>query len=167
MKLERSFFARDCTQVAPDLVGKLIVRQLGGEKIILRISETEAYLGQQDSACHAYRGKTERNRLLWEKPGTIYIYLCYGIHWLLNAISGQEGQPQGVLIRACRGFDGPGKLTKKLRIDKSLNGGDFTCSDELWLEDDGFRPELERLPRVGINYANPEDVAALLRFREK
>ena len=167
-RLKTEFFARDCLTVAPELVGKLIVHEAPGGTLALRITETEAYRGENDTACHAHRGKTGRNRLLWEAPGTVYIYLCYGIHWLINAITGAEGEPQGVLIRACEGaYNGPGKLTRALGLDGAVNGISFVSSPELGIFDDGLRPELERLPRVGIGYASPEDQARLWRFRLK
>lgn len=163
-KLDIDFFSRDCLQVAPGLVGKIIAHKIDGEILRLRVTETEAYRGCEDSACHAYRGKTERNKLLWEKPGTVYVYLCYGIHWLLNAITGSEGQPQGVLIRACEGYGGPGKLTKRLQIDKTLNGDSFVTSERIWFEDDGLHPEICTAKRVGIGYATQEDQDRLWRF---
>ena len=163
-KLHEEFYARDSLAVARGCVGKLIAHRLPDGIIIrLRISEAEAYRGEADTACHASRGKTPRSAMLWEKPGTIYVYLCYGMHWMLNVITGREGEPQGVLIRACLEAPGPGRLTKKLRIGKELNGGSFLGS-ELWLEDDGARPEIVAAPRVGIDYAAPEDRDAPWRF---
>lgn len=151
--------------VAPDLVGKLIVRHLSdGSSVTLRISETEAYCGESDTACHASKGRTKRNELLWREAGTIYVYLCYGIHNLLNIITGEEGQPQGVLIRACADYEGPGKLTKKLCIDRSLNGVSVLDNAEICIYDDGYRPKIVRKKRVGIEYALPADRDALLRF---
>ena len=110
-RLGQDFFARDCLEVAPAMVGKLLFCASADGPRCLRITETEAYRGTEDTACHASRGKTQRNKLLWYAPGTVYVYLCYGIHWMLNAITGEEGQPQGVLIRACEGYPGPGRLT--------------------------------------------------------
>ena len=108
--------------VAPELVGKILVhRDVSGQELRLRISETEAYAGVDDTACHAHKGKTPRTRLLWEDAGTVYIYLCYGVHWMLNIITGEKDVPQGVLIRACEGHPGPGRLTKALGITKELN----------------------------------------------
>ncbi len=165
-RLSSDFYARDCLELAPDLVGKVLVHRLpDGRELRARISETEAYRGIEDSACHAHRGMTERNKLLWESPGTVYIYLCYGIHWLLNVISGQAGQPQGVLIRACNGYPGPGRLTKYLMIDKSLNGSSFVSSKNIWIEDDGFKPCIVQDRRVGISYAAKEDQEKLWRFK--
>jgi len=163
-RLNADFFSRDCLELAPDLVGKILVHRIGDELLRLRVTETEAYRGCEDTACHASRGKTARNRLLWEKPGTVYIYLCYGMHYLLNVISGREGEPQGVLIRACESYPGPGRLTKYLRIDKAQNGTSFVDSPELWFEDDGLRPEITTGKRVGIGYASEEDQARQWRF---
>lgn len=164
-KLEQTFFARSCLQVAPELCGKLLCRRLDDGRVLsLRITETEAYNGTADTACHAHRGRTPRAEMLWREPGTVYVYLCYGIHWLLNVITGQAEDPQGVLIRACDGFGGPGKLTKQLRISGELNGCSFLSSDQIWLEDDGFRPRIGTDKRVGIAYAAQEDQDRPWRF---
>ncbi|MCH5194562.1 MAG: DNA-3-methyladenine glycosylase [Oscillospiraceae bacterium] len=166
--LDENFFHRDVLEVAPDLVGKLIVRTLDdGTEISLRITETEAYRGEEDTACHASKGRTERTEVLYMKAGTIYVYLCYGVHWLMNVVTGDEGQPQAVLFRACQVYDGPGKLTKKLGIDKSFNRESFCKNPRIRIEDDGYRPEIETLPRVGIDYAAPEHRDALWRFADK
>ena len=111
-RLDYAFFHRHALEVAPDLVGKLLVHN----DIALRISETEAYCGESDTACHAHKGRTKRTEVLYADAGTVYVYLCYGMHWLMNVITGEENDPQGVLIRACVEADGPGKLTKKLGI---------------------------------------------------
>ncbi len=163
-RLGEEFFARDCLALAPELVGKILFHRVGDELLSLRVTETEAYRGCEDTACHASKGKTARNSVLWEKPGTVYVYLCYGVHWLLNVISGSEGEPQGVLIRACEGYPGPGRLTKYLRIGGEQNKMSFVDSDELWFADDGLRPEIRTAPRVGIGYASGEDQARLWRF---
>ena len=110
MKLDNDFFHRDCLDVAPDLVGKILVRKTeSGEIMKLRITETEAYRGTEDKACHASKGRTPRTELLYGKSGIIYVYLCYGIHWASNVIIGEAGFPQGVLIRACEGYEGPAR----------------------------------------------------------
>lgn len=166
--LEEGFFHRDCLEVAPDLVGKLIIRTLeSGEKITLRITETEAYRGEEDTACHASKGRTPRTELLYREAGVIYVYLCYGIHWLMNVITGEKEQPQGVLIRACQSYEGPAKLTKRLQIDKSFNGSSFINNDRIMIADDGFSPEIVRLKRVGIDYATPEYRDILWRYAQK
>jgi DNA-3-methyladenine glycosylase len=163
MKLNKSFFSRDCLQVAPALVGKLLILQTHDGERRLRITETEAYRGEEDTACHAHRGKTKRTEVLYMSAGTIYVYLCYGIHWLLNIVTGTVGSPQAVLIRACDGADGPGKLTKALGITGKLNRADITDC-ELSIVDDGARPVITTRPRVGINYASREDREKPWRF---
>ncbi len=167
MKLGRSFFERDALEVAPDLVGKTLVSALpGGAERRLIISETEAYRGEEDTACHAHRGRTRRTEPLYMSGGHFYIYLCYGIHWLLNAVTGPRDLPQGVLIRACRGFGGPGKLTKQLGIDGCFNGMAVDECPGLWFEDEGRSVNIITAPRVGIAYASPEDRERPWRFIE-
>ncbi len=154
MRLGAEFFHRDCLEVAPDLVGKLLVHRLpDGTELRERIAETEAYRGTEDLGCHASKGKTPRNSLLWRESGTIYVYLCYGMHLMMNVITGEKEQPQGVLLRAGEIHNGPGKLTKALRVDKACNGGSFTDGGEYWFEDDGFTCTTHTAPRVGIDYA--------------
>ncbi len=165
MRLERDFFARDVLEVAPALVGKWLVHAGPAGQLRLRITETEAYRGEADSACHASRGRTKRTEVLYGAPGTIYVYLCYGIHWLLNLVTGAAEEPQAVLIRACQGAPGPGRLTKALGVDGGFNRGDITKSPALWVEDDGLRCSILRDTRVGIAYAAPEDRERLWRFK--
>ncbi len=160
MKLGYAFYHRPCVEVARELVGKVLVH---GETR-LRITETEAYCGEADTACHAHRGRTKRTEVMYGKAGTIYIYLCYGVHWLLNIVTGEEGEPEAVLIRACETKNGPGKLTKAMGITGQLNRGDI-CGEELWVEDDGFRCDIVERTRVGIGYASPEDQARLWRYK--
>ena len=160
-RLDLQFFQRHCLQVAPDLVGKILVFQ--GQT--LRISETEAYCGETDTACHACRGRTKRNEVLYARAGTVYVYLCYGMHWMLNIITGEENDPQGVLIRACVDAPGPGRLTKKLGITGQLNRSHVTDEDILWIADDGLRCRIIPDKRVGIGYASREDQDRLWRFK--
>lgn len=153
-RLDFEFFHRDCLAVAPDLVGKILVHRLpDGTELRERIAETEAYRGTEDKACHASRGRTPRNSILWQESGVIYVYLCYGVHYLLNVITGEKEQPQGVLFRAGEVHDGPGKLTKFLQLDKSFNGSNFCTHPELWIEDDGTPCFWRTDVRVGIDYA--------------
>ena len=162
MKLQQDFYHRPCLEVARDLVGKVLV--CGDKK--LRISETEAYVGEADTACHAHKGKTRRTEVMYMEAGTIYVYLCYGIHWLLNIVTGEEGQPEAVLIRACVEAPGPGKLTKTLGITGALNR-ESICGDSLWVENDGFACQVVTDKRVGIGYASQEDQDRLWRFKMK
>ena len=154
------FFHRPCVAVARDLVGKVLVHR--GQR--LRITETEAYCGENDTACHANRGRTKRTEVMYMEAGTVYVYLCYGMHWMLNLVTGEEGQPEAVLIRACQEAPGPGRLTKKLGITGEQNRSSAVTSDVLWVEDDGFSCTITAAPRVGIGYASAEDQARLWRF---
>ena len=166
-KLNYEFYHRPCLQVARELVGKWLVRRLpSGEVLRLRISETEAYCGEADTACHAHKGRTKRTEVLYGDAGTIYIYLCYGMHWLLNVVTGDAEDPQAVLIRACVDAPGPGRLTKALGINGALNRGSI-CGDELWIEDDGQACTVVTDKRVGIGYASQEDQDRLWRFKLK
>ena len=164
MTLTPEFFHRDCLEVAPDLVGKVLVRQTEAGELRLRILETEAYRGEEDTACHAHKGRTRRTEVLYAEAGTIYVYLCYGMHWLLNVVTGDAEDPQAVLIRACVDAPGPGRLTKALGITGELNRGSI-CGDELWIEDDGIPCEVVTDKRVGIGYASQEDQDRLWRFK--
>ena len=160
-RLSYEFYHRPCDQVARDLVGKLIVHK----DIRLRISETEVYWGEKDTACHAHKGRTRRTEVLYAPAGTIYVYLCYGMHWLLNIVTGEEEDPQAVLIRACAEAPGPGKLTKKLGITGEYNRKSILETEDFWIEDDGFRCEIIPDKRVGIGYASQEDQDRLWRFK--
>lgn len=159
-RLDYNFFHRHALQVAPELVGKLLVH----EGRTLRISETEAYCGTADTACHAHKGRTKRTEVLYMDAGTVYIYLCYGVHWLMNVITGDMDDPQGVLIRACVDAPGPGRLTKKLGITGEQNREDAVTSDTIWFADDGFRCQVATGKRVGIGYASQEDQDRPWRF---
>ena len=165
MRLNEEFFHRDCLELAPAMVGKIIVRRMpDGELRRLRITETEAYRGEEDTACHAHKGRTKRTEILYGESGTIYVYLCYGIHWLMNVISGDVEQPQGVLIRACENFPGPGRLTKRLAVDGSFNYRSAWKDGEIWFEDDGFTCSVTTDKRIGIGYASQKDQDRLWRF---
>lgn len=163
--LDKSFFDRDCLEVAPELVGKIIEHKVGDTILSLRITETEAYCGESDTACHASRGRTKRTEILYADSSTIYVYLCYGMHWLMNVITGGKENPQGVLIRACdNGMNGPGKLTKYLGINKELNGKSICNNSEICIYDDGKRFDIRTDKRVGISYAAQEDIDKPWRY---
>jgi DNA-3-methyladenine glycosylase len=164
MRLTEDFYSKNATELAPLLLGKLLCRAVGGSVIKLRVTETESYFGETDTACHASKGRTPRTEIMYRHGGFAYVYLCYGIHSLLNVVSGGAEHPQAVLIRGVEGFNGPGKLTKHLQITRSLNGENLTESDALWLEDDGFAAAYRAAPRVGIAYAAREDRERLWRF---
>lgn len=163
--LPYEFYRRDCVSVARDLVGKVLVHRTPDGLRRLRITETEAYWGEADTACHAHKGRTPRTEVLYADAGTVYIYLCYGIHWLLNIVTGDVDDPQAVLIRACEDHPGPGRLTKALGITGGLNRSCAWDGTGIWVEDDGFRCDIQPDKRVGIGYASQEDQQRLWRFK--
>lgn len=163
-RLDYDFFHRDCLDVARDLVGKVLVHDTKDGQLRLRILETEAYRGEEDTACHAHKGKTPRTEVMYRDAGTVYIYLCYGIHWLLNIVTGDEDSPQAVLIRGCETANGPGKLTKRMGITGELNRDNVVSGSRLWVEDDGASCAVKTGTRIGIGYASEEDQQRLWRF---
>jgi len=159
-KLEREFYVRDTIEIAKDLLGKYIVRKDGNKKIEGKIIETEAYIGPQDRASHAYKGKiTKRNEAEYLIGGHIYIYLVYGMHWQLNISTNKEGMPECVLIRALdkgKIANGPGKVCRYLKLDKSFYGEDLTKSKRIWIEDRNEKikeSDIKATKRIGIDYA--------------
>ena len=163
--IDREFYRRDVLEVAPALVGMSLVRTLpgGGERRHM-ITQTEAYAGEGDSACHAHHGRGKRSEMLYHDGGTVFVYLCYGVHWMLNIVTGVIDQPQGVLIRACEGAQGPGLLTKSLGIDGSFNGLDILSCPGLRLEGAPNSADIITAKRVGINYAGQIDIDRPWRF---
>jgi len=175
------FYERDTGTVAKNLLGCYLVRRIESEMLVGKIVEVEAYLGENDPACHASTGITERTRIFWGRPGVAYVFLIYGIYHCLNAITLPEGQTGCVLIRAVEpqqglelmirnrfGRDGkevsngPGKLCQSFRIDLSLNGIDLTTKESpLYIaEGSSANFEIKITPRIGIRKASKE----LLRF---
>jgi len=161
-KLGREFYIRPTLTVSKDLLGKYIVRKIGKKELAGKIMETEAYIGPQDKASHAYKGKiTNRNKVEYFSGGYVYIYLVYGMYWQLNIVTSKKNKPECVLIRALdlgKSADGPGKLCNYLKLDKSFYGEDLTKSNRIWLEDRGekvFSNRISAMPRVGIDYAGP------------
>lgn len=168
MRIDNSFYRQSAILAAPALVGKLFcIRNDNGEVLRYRITETECYMGTDDTACHASRGKTARNSALWLEGGFTYVYLCYGMYNMFNVITGEEGMPQGVLIRGVEGFMGPGRFTKGVGIDRSLDRIDMKSSERVWLEDDRFVAELVASPRIGIGYADEKDRERPWRFTDR
>lgn len=159
--LPQSFFNRKTLRVAEELIGKYLVREIDGKIIREMITETEAYVGEKDLACHTSRGKTKRNQVMFERAGTIYVYFTYGMHWMLNIVTEEKGYGTAVLIRGTENISGPARLTKALKIDKSLNGKKLGRKSGLWIEDSernkrqDTRNKIIRLPRVGVSYAGP------------
>ena len=159
------FFEQDTVSLAKGLIGKYIETNINGKNVMAQITETEAYLGESDSACHTYMGKhTERLDPMWQGGGTIYVYLCYGMHYMFNIVSKKQGQGEAVLIRATKEANGPGKLTKFLNITKELNGQSIVGNNCICVWDDCKKYSFKAKERVGINYALPKDRNAKLRF---
>jgi len=153
-RLERSFFARDVLKVAPELPGKILVRRFDDGSLVRKtILEVEAYRGVEDLACHASKGRTKRTEIMYYAGGKVYMYLIYGMYWMMNFVTGEKDIPQAVLLRGIDGFDGPGKLTRELRIDKSFYGEDLVTSNRIWVEDSQMEYDIIRTKRIGIDYA--------------
>ncbi|MGC9151197.1 MAG: DNA-3-methyladenine glycosylase [Microbacter sp.] len=168
VRLTNDFFQQDAHWVAPRLLGKIIVRRLDdGNEIRLKITETEIYYGQEDKACHASKGRTPRTEIMYAAGGKLYVYFIYGMYWLLNIVTGNEGHPQAVLIRGAEHFNGPGKVGRALHIDRSFYGEDIELSTRLWVEDHHFQPQYEMTTRVGIDYAGEEWISKPWRFVAK
>lgn len=169
--LQRAFYSRVTLRVAKDLLGKNLVRRIDSDELIGRIVEVEAYRGADDPASHAYRGRTGRNQVMFGKPGVAYVYFTYGNHYCLNIVTEPEGTPAAVLIRALepvarikmmkgnRGVtdvqnltNGPGKLTKTLKIGADLNGYDMVNGEALFVADveQPNKFQIISKPRVGI-----------------
>lgn len=155
--LPPSFFNRKTLKVAERLLGQYLVRQTREKTIRTKITETEAYVGPQDLACHSSRGKTERNKIMFNEAGTIYVYFTYGMHWMLNIVTEEKDFPAAVLIRGTENISGPGRLTKALKIDKKLNGLKLGRKTGLWIEKanklEAKSYKLIRTPRIGVTYA--------------
>ncbi len=158
--LGQKFFNRPTLDVARDLIGKHLCRRLQKGKILrARICETEAYDGFEDRASHAHSGMTPRTLVMFGPPGYGYIYLCYGVHWLLNISTREKDYPAAVLIRGVEGVSGPGRLTRHFQIDRAFNGQLLNRVSGLWIEDHGtpvHPEEIKATPRIGIDYAGPE-----------
>lgn len=143
---------------ARDLLGLHLVRRDRDGVQAHLITEVEAYDTERDLACHARFGRTPRSELLYREGGCWYVYLCYGVHEMLNLVVGPADYPAALLIRGLDGHGGPGRLTKALTIDRRLNGQPAHPVSGLWLEDRGTRVPsrlIRRTPRVGIDYAGP------------
>jgi len=170
--LPQSFYRDEVTLVARRLLGMRLVRNLDGTRVGGIIVETEAYRGEEDLACHAHVGRTRRNEMLYADGGKAYVYFTYGMHWLVNAVTGEEGFPAAVLIRAILPLEGseligqnragrpakdwcngPGKICQALSIDGELNGVSlYSEKDGLWIEEGN--PVSDDLvvcgPRIGL-----------------
>lgn len=153
-RLSPDFFLRDVLEVAPALIGKLLVRQFDDGRIErYRIVETEAYRGTEDLACHASKGRTPRTEIMFQEGGKVYVYFIYGMYWLLNLVTGEEGNASAVLIRGIEGFLGPGRVGRELQLDRSFYGENLSTSSRIWVEDAEPILEIKTSKRIGIGYA--------------
>lgn len=160
MRLRRKFFNRKTLPVARDLLGKYLVRKIGRKIIRAKIIETEAYIGQNDSASHASKGLTPRTEVMFGPAGFSYVYIVYGMYYCLNIVTESKGYPAAVLIRAVdlRGCNGPGKVCRELKIDRKLNRVDLTKSRKIWIEEneEAIKPsQIKKGKRIGVDYAGP------------
>ena len=169
--LSRVYFNRPTVQVARSLIGKYLVRVIDGRILAGKIVEVEAYVGSQDRACHAAKGRTQRTEVMFGPAGVAYVYLIYGMYHCLNVVTEREEFPSAVLIRAIelKGelIDGPGRLCRALEIDRSLNRVDLTTGESLWFEDRGEavgRGTVGAYSRIGVDYAGTW-AKKLWRFR--
>jgi DNA-3-methyladenine glycosylase len=153
--LPKNFFEKKTLTVARELIGKTLVRKLNGKIIRQKITEVEAYVGPHDLACHSSGGKTERNKIMFMKAGTIYVYFTYGMHWMLNIVTEAEGFPSAVLIRGTEAVSGPARLTKALGINKLLNGMPLGRKSGLWIEEGApiSNGKILKTKRIGVEYA--------------
>lgn len=160
--MPRDFYERNTLEVARDLLGCFLVREVGDHIVRAKIIETEAYIGEDDLACHASKGRTKRTETMYGGAGHAYVYLVYGMYHCLNIVTEKKDFPAAVLIRAVeienvliKQTDGPGKLCRFLGIDRMLNGADMTSGRELWIEREERIPDesVRVCKRIGIDYA--------------
>lgn len=150
--------SRDTVGLARWLLGKALVRRRRGAETRHLITEVEAYDSERDLACHASRGRTRRTETLYAAGGVWYVYLVYGMHHMLNIVTGPEGYPAAVLIRSAGPVAGPGRVTRALAIGRGLNGLPAVPTSGLHLEDVGIQFDMKRIratPRIGVDYAGP------------
>jgi len=168
-KLSRSFYARNAIDLAPALLGQILVHRFRGKTYRARIVETEAYVGEHDLACHASRGRTKRTEIMFGEPGHAYVYFIYGMYDMLNIVAAHKDDAQAVLIRAAEPLDeweadlgGPGKLCREMKMTVAMNGLDLT-GDRLFLLKGPTPRKIETSRRIGVDYAG-DWKHALLRF---
>lgn len=168
MILDKDYYERPANILAPDLIGKYLCRRTSEGIIRARIVETECYFGEEDTACHAHKGKSERTKVMYEAGGITYVYLCYGIHSLLNIVTGPKDHPEAVLIRGVEGAVGPGRATKYMQITTADNALPLCEESGIWIENsDEKRPKIIRTARIGIDYASKRDRERKWRFVAK
>ena len=181
----RIIFYQNSVLLAQKLLGKYLIRNIGGDRIMTKIVETEAYMGPEDKAAHSYNNRrTQRTEVMFGRPGKAYVYMIYGMYYCLNIVAGEEEIPEAVLIRGVEPIEGieilkqnrkikgkqinnltngPGKLCEALAIDKSLNGSDLVFGNEIYILDSKEKPDIVKSKRINIDYAE-EYVNKLWRF---
>ncbi len=162
--LNQKFFNQNARKVALELLKSKIVREIKGKRINLEISEVEIYEGFKDKASHASKGKTKRNELMFEKGGVFYVYMVYGMHFMLNVVVDKKDYPAAILIRGAGEFNGPGKLTRALKIDCSLNGKEIKKENGLWFKKIERKGRIKKTPRIGVDYSGDFWKNAPLRY---
>ena len=155
--LSIGFFERPVLEVAKGLIGASLVRRLpDGSTMSSMLTEVEAYDGPEDLASHASKERTPSTEVMFGPPGIFYVYLIYGIHWMLNVVTGEPGHPAAVLIRGTSTISGPGRITARLKIDKSLNGKPAKKSSGVWFENRSIvipDEQIATTPRIGVEYS--------------
>lgn len=173
--MKRSFYQRNTLDVANDLLGCFLIRKIGRKIIKGMITETEAYIGEDDLACHASKGRTPRTEVMYGEAGRAYVYMIYGMYHCLNIVTEKKDFPAAILIRKLANLsewkankrewvkidninlDGPGKLCKFLKIDRKLNRWDLTKGKKLWIEKPAFAKatagKVKKSKRIGVDYA--------------
>ena len=162
--LTPAFFDRPADEVARGLIGMAVVLRNGRDHQTLIITETEAYLGPHDLASHLARGRTPRTEVMFGEPGTLYIYLVYGLHLMLNVVTGPPGHAAAVLIRSAGHASGPGRVGRALGLSLLLNGKPACPETVLWFEERPTQGRIIATPRIGVIYAGPRWSRRKLRF---
>lgn len=153
-RLDIDFYRQNAVDVARLLLGKTLVRvDDNGVERRYGITATEAYCGSEDKACHASKGRTPRTEVMFHEGGKVYVYLIYGMYWMLNIVTGEENSPQAVLICGVDDVQGSGRVGRALAIDRSFYGECLLASNRIWIEDGVVVPAIVAKPRVGILYA--------------
>jgi len=177
-RLDKEFFNRSAVEVAKDLIGKFLITNFNGQRVVGQIVETEAYWGEDDLACHASRGRTKRTETLFGEPAHLYVYLNYGIFYLTNVVCGEKDKPEAVLLRSVEIFEGhefakhriqiskfvqanefmatgPGKLSIAFGLTGKYNNLDATGSEKVYFErmPEANRDEIVSAKRIGVDYA--------------
>lgn len=153
-RLNKDFYLQESVQLAKQLLGKTLVRKLDdGSMKKYKITATEAYCGGEDKACHASKGRTSRTEVMFQQGGKVYVYMIYGMYWMLNVVAGEENAPQAVLICGIGNIKGSGRVGRELQIDKSFYGEDLLVSERIWIENGDEKPNFIEKKRVGVDYA--------------